>query len=84
MSSEIETTFLTLKLLQQALSQSIAETHQSPQDIQYLSTAYTSTLTGHGIEISLAHRRCPWETFIGKKPIRTLKEKEIDLNDCLK
>ena len=66
MPSEIENTSLTLKSLQQALNQSIAETHQSHQDIQYLSTAYISTLTHHGVEISLAHRGCPWKTVMRK------------------
>ncbi len=47
---------LTLRPLQQALSQSIPEIHHSDQGVEYLSTAYISTLIGHGVEISLAHR----------------------------
>ena len=45
---------LTLRLLQQALSQSVPEIHHSDQGVQYLSTAYISTLIGHGVEISLS------------------------------
>ena len=52
---------LTLKPLEQALCQSVPEIHHSDQGVQYLSTAYISTLTHHGIEISLARRGCPWE-----------------------
>ena len=52
---------LTLKPLQEALRQSVPEIHHSDQGVQYLSSAYISTLTRHGIEISLAQRGCPWE-----------------------
>ena len=51
------------------------------QGAQYLSSAYTSTLTRHGIEISLAHRGCPWENGYAERLIRTLKEEEVHLND---
>ena len=74
-------TSLTLKPLQQALCQSIPEIHHSDQGAQYLSSAYTSTLTRHGIEISLAHRGCPWENGYAERLIRTLKEEEVHLND---
>ena len=47
---------LTLKPLQQALRQSVPEIHHSDQGVQYLSSAYLSTLTRHGIEISVARR----------------------------
>jgi len=47
---------LTLKPLEEALCQSVPEIHHSDQGVQYLSSAYISTLTRHGIEISLAHR----------------------------
>ena len=49
---------LTLKPLQQALRQSVPEIHHSDQGVQYLSSAYLSTLTRHGIEISVARRGC--------------------------
>ncbi len=52
---------LTLKPLEAALCQSVPEIHHSDQGVQYLSSAYISTLRRHGIEISLAHRGCPWE-----------------------
>ena len=39
---------LTLKPLQQALRQSVPEIHHSDQGVQYLSSAYLSTLTRHG------------------------------------
>ncbi len=71
---------LTLRPLQQALSQSAPEIHPSDQGVQYLSTAYISTLIGHGIDISLAHRGCPWENGYAERLIRTLKEEEVYLN----
>ena len=74
-------TFLTLKVLEQALRQSIAEIHHSDQGVQYLSSAYISTLTRHEIEISLAQRGRPWENGYAERLIRTLKEEEVHLND---
>ncbi len=71
---------LTLRPLQQALSQSIPEIHPSDQGVEYLSTAYISTLIGHGIDISLAHWGCPWENGYAERLIRTLKEEEVYLN----
>lgn len=76
MSSEIETTPLTPKLLQQALSQSVAEIPQSEQGVQYLATAYTSTLTHHGIEISLVHRECPWKNGHVERNLSKLSRRE--------
>ena len=74
-------TSLTLKPLEQALRQSVPEIHHSDQGVQYLSSAYISTLTRHGIEISLAQRGCPWENGYAERLIRTLKEEEVHLND---
>jgi transposase InsO family protein len=74
-------TSLTLKALEQALRQSIPEIHHSDQGVQYLSSAYISTLKQHGIEISLARRGCPWENGYAERFIRTLKEEEVHLND---
>ena len=72
---------LTLKPLEQALRRSIPEIHHSDQGVQYLSSAYISTLTRHGIKISVAHRGCPWENGYAERLIRTLKEEEVYLND---
>ena len=72
---------LTLRPLQQALTQSVPEIHHSDQGVQYLSTAYISTLIGHGIEISLAHRGRPWDNGYAERLIRTLKEEEVYLNE---
>ena len=72
---------LTLRPLQQALSQNVPEIHHSDQGVQYLSTAYISTLNRHGVEISLAHRGRPWENGYAERLIRTLKEEEVHLND---
>ena len=72
---------LTLKPLEEALCQSVPEIHHSDQGVQYLSKAYISTLTRHGIEISLAHRGRPWENGYAERLIRTLKEEEVHLND---
>ena len=46
-----------------------------------LSSPYISTLTRHGIEISLAQRGCPWENGYAERFIQTLKEEEVHLND---
>lgn len=35
----------------------------------------------HGVEISVAHRGCPWENGYAERLIRTLKEEEVHLND---
>ena len=72
---------LTLRPLQHALSQSVPEIHHSDQGVQYLSTTYISTLIGHGIKISLAHRGRPWENGYAERLIRTLKEEEVHLNE---
>ena len=72
---------LTLKPLQQAFRQSVPEIHHSDQGVQYLSSAYLSTLTRHGVEISLARRGRPWENGYAERLIRTLKEEEVHLND---
>ena len=72
---------LTLNPLEQALRQSVPEIHHSDQGVQYLSSAYISTLKRHGIEISLARRGCPWENGYAERLIRTLKEEEVHLND---
>ena len=79
--SEHLTQSLTLTPLQQALCQSVPEIHHSDQGAQYLSSAYTSTLTRHGIEILLAQRGRPWENGYAERLIRTLKEEEVHLND---
>ena len=72
---------LTLRPLQQALSQNVPEIHHSDQGVQYFSTTYISTLIGHGIEISLAHRGRPWDNGYAERLIRTLKEEEVHLNE---
>ena len=72
---------LTLKPLEQALRRSVPEIHHSDQGVQYLSNTYISTLTDHGIEISVARRGCPWENGYAERLIRTLKEEEVHLND---
>ena len=40
-----------------------------------------STLTEHGVEISVARRGRPWENGYAERLIRTLKEEEVHLND---
>ena len=71
---------LTLKPLEAALHRSVPEIHHSDQGVQYLSNAYISLLTHHGIEISVARRGCPWENGYAQRLIRTLKEEEVHLN----
>jgi len=72
---------LTLPPLEEALEQRVPEIHHSDQGAQYLSNAYISMLKDHGIEISVAHRGCPWENGYAERLIRTLKEEEVYLND---
>ena len=72
---------LTLRPLQQALSQSVPEIHHSDQGVQYLSTTYVATLIRHRIDISLAHRGRPWDNGYAERSIRTLKEEEVHLNE---
>ena len=72
---------LTLKTLEKALRQSVPEIHHSDQGVQYLSSAYITTLEEHGVEISVAHRGRPWENGYAERLIRTLKEEEVHLND---
>ena len=72
---------LTLRPLEHAGRQSVPEIHHSDQGVQYLCSDYVSTLTDYGIEISLAHRGCPWENGYAERLIRTLKEEEVHLND---
>ena len=45
---------LTLKPLEQALSQNVPEIHHSDQGVQYLSNAYITPLMCRGIEVSLS------------------------------
>ena len=72
---------LTLKPLEQALHNRVPEIHHSDQGVQSLSKDYVSTLRQHGVEISVAHRGCPWENGYAERLIRTLKEEEVHLND---
>ena len=72
---------LTLKPLEAALCHSVPEIHHSDQGVQYLSKAYITMLQEHGVEISVAHRGCPWENGYAERLIRTLKEEEVHLND---
>ena len=72
---------LTFTPLETALRQSVPEIHHSDQGVQYLSNAYISHLQQHGVEISVAHRGCPWENGYAERLIRTLKEEEVHLND---
>ena len=72
---------LTLKPLEQALHNRVPEIHHADQGAQYLSKDSVSTLRQHGVEISVAHRGCPWENGYAERLIRTLKEEEVHLND---
>ena len=71
---------LTLKPLEEALLENVAEIYHSDQGVQYLSSAYISVLKHHGIEISIACRGCPWENGYAERLIRTLKAEEVHLN----
>ena len=55
---------LTLKPLQQALCHSVPEIHHSDQGVQYLSSAYITTLQEHGVEISVRPTRTPLGEWI--------------------
>ena len=70
-------TSLTLKALEEALHQRVPDIPHSDQGVQYLSNAYVSTRTHHGIEISVVSRRgCPWENGYAERLIRTLNAYE--------
>ena len=68
---------LTLKPLQEALCQSVPEIHPSDQGVQSLSSAYLSTLRHHGIQISLAHRGCPWENRYAEASSESSRRKKF-------
>ena len=72
---------LTLKPLEEAFCHSVPEIHHSDQGVQYLSSAYITTLQEHRIKISVAQRGRPWENGYAERLIRTLKEEEVDIND---
>ena len=72
---------LTLTPLKEALCHNVPEIHHSDQGVQYLSSAYITTLQEHGVEISVAQRGRPWENGYAERLIRTLKEEEVDIND---
>ena len=72
---------LTLKPLKEAFCHSVPEIHHSDQGVQYLSSAYVTTLEAHDVEISVAHRGRPWENGYAERLIRTLKEEEIHINE---
>ncbi|MDE0398079.1 MAG: integrase core domain-containing protein [Candidatus Poribacteria bacterium] len=72
---------LTLKPLKEAFCHSVPEIHHSDQGVQYLSKAYIAILQEQGVEISVARRGRPWENGYAERLIRTLKEKEVHLND---
>ena len=73
---------LTLKPLKEAFCDSVPEIHHSDQGVQYLSkVSYVSTLTEHGVELSVARRGRPWENGYAERLIRTLKEEEVHIND---
>ena len=64
-----------------SMRQSVPEIHHSDQGVQYLSSAYVTTLEAHGVEISVAQRERPWENGYAERLIRTLKEEEVHIND---
>ena len=72
---------LTLKPLEETLCYSVPEINHSDQGVQYLSSAYVTTLEEHGVEISVAQRGLPWKNGYAERLIRTLKEEEVDIND---
>lgn len=59
-------TSLTLKILEQALRQSVGESHHRDLGGESLSSAYLSTLSHHGIEISLK-RQTPKHCFFRRQ-----------------
>ena len=71
---------LTLTPCSKHYEKTVPDPH-SDQGVQYLSNTYISTLTDHGIEISLAHRGRPWGKRLCGKVYPNSQGGEIYLND---
>lgn len=72
---------LTLRALDQALSQHTPEIHHSDQGVQYAATAYTARLQATGVQISMAEVGAAWHNGYAERLMRTIKEEEVDLSD---
>ncbi len=75
---------LTLTALQRALAKHPApEIHHSDQGVQYAATAYTQTLRGVNVQISMADVGAAWQNGYAERLIRTIKEEEVDLSEYI-
>jgi putative transposase len=75
---------LTLTALRRALAKHPApEVHHSDQGIQYAATAYTQVLQDAQVQISMTDKGEAWQNGYAERLIRTIKEEEGDLSECL-
>src|SRR6266568_8508614 len=72
---------LTLRALEQALTQYTPEIHHSDQGVQYAATAYTARLQGVGVQISMAEVGAAWQNGEASRLMRTIKEEEVYLSE---
>jgi putative transposase len=72
---------LTLRALEQALTQYTPEIHHSDQGVQYAATAYTARLQAAGTQISMAEVGAAWQNGYAERLMRTIKEEQVDLSD---
>lgn len=55
--------------------------HHSDQGVQYACGAYTSLLTAHGFQISMAAKGNPYDNAVMESFYKTLKYEEVHLNE---
>jgi transposase InsO family protein len=57
------------------------EIHHSDWGVLYTATAYTESLAGRGVAISMATVGKPEENGFAERLMRTIREEEIDLSE---
>ncbi len=72
---------LTLRALEQALTQYTPEIHHSDQGVKSAATAYTARLQAAGTHISMAEVGAAWQNGYAERLMRTIKEEEVSLTE---
>jgi putative transposase len=72
---------LTLTALRRALGKGSPGIHHSDQGLQYACADYTDLLQHHHVQISMAAVGKPEENGFAERPMRTIKEEEVDLSE---
>jgi putative transposase len=72
---------LALVALRRALARGCPAIHHSDQGVQYAAMAYTATLAGREVAISMAAVGKPEENGYAERLMRTIKEEEVDLTE---